>query len=308
MTYEDKTWVSDISYNKMREDVLRRTSAKEPVLTEDVKSIVVRFVRPDGTEAIRWSPYWTFQGNFVGPDLEPGDYTMEIRGFFGGLIASTSFSLQALEPQGGDTNGDAYGFVVLPVDEDVGSVVLLENGTEIGRVEASPSAPVIGSVVPTVGDSAVTVVWEAADADGEDLFATILYRADYGPWKPIAVDLQATEHTATFADLGAAAEGQFRVVVSDGFSSASADSWPIAIPGAAPAVWITAPTEGARIQHATSVFLRAFALDTEDGQIADESIVWSSDADGVIGTGANVVISGTELSAGLRQIDGVGDR
>jgi hypothetical protein len=303
MTYEDKTWVSDISYNKMREDVLRRTSGGEPVLLEDLgHALVVRFIRQDGTGTVSWSPFWTFQSGFAPPELEPGDYTMEIRGLFGGLIASTSFSLQALQPQGGETTEDAYGFVVLPVDEEVGSVVLLENGVEIGRVEASPSPPVIGSVVPTVGESSVTVEWQAADADGEDLFATILYRADYGPWKPIAVDLRATEYTAAFADLGAAAEGQFRVVVSDGFSSASADSWPVAIPGAAPALWITSPAEGARIQHATSVFLRAFALDTEDGQIADESIVWSSDADGMIGTGADLVISGTELSAGLRQL------
>ncbi|MEM1084528.1 MAG: LamG-like jellyroll fold domain-containing protein [Verrucomicrobiota bacterium] len=64
----------------------------------------------------------------------------------------------------------------------------------------------------------------------------------------------------------------------------------------APQVVITAPSDGSVFDAGTSINFTATASDAEDGDLSS-SIVWSSDKDGVLGTGASITESGLSLGA-----------
>ncbi|TFG64467.1 MAG: hypothetical protein E4H28_05175 [Gemmatimonadales bacterium] len=88
---------------------------------------------------------------------------------------------------------------------------------------------------------------------------------------------------------------------SDGATStASIQLTIVLVPNDAPAVTITAPTDGGSAIGGASVTFTGSALDPEDGPITGAALVWSSNLDGSIGTGTS--FSTTSLSGGTHTI------
>ncbi len=69
--------------------------------------------------------------------------------------------------------------------------------------------------------------------------------------------------------------------------------------GGAPVVTITSPDDGALINTPEAVNLIGSAVDEEDGELTGSSLRWSSDVDGSLGTGENLVV---ELSVGDHEL------
>jgi hypothetical protein len=65
---------------------------------------------------------------------------------------------------------------------------------------------------------------------------------------------------------------------------------------APPVVNITSPADGSRFDEGEPVALGGTALDAEDGMLGGESVVWSSDKDGILATGTTVALA--NLSVG----------
>ncbi|MCL7965606.1 MAG: Ig-like domain-containing protein [marine benthic group bacterium] len=65
---------------------------------------------------------------------------------------------------------------------------------------------------------------------------------------------------------------------------------------APPVVNITSPADGSRFDEGEPVALGGTALDAEDGMLGGESVVWSSDKDGILATGTTVAVA--NLSVG----------
>jgi hypothetical protein len=65
---------------------------------------------------------------------------------------------------------------------------------------------------------------------------------------------------------------------------------------APPVVNITSPIDGSRFDAGEPVTLGGTALDPEDGMLEGESVVWSSDKDGIVASGTTVTLA--NLSVG----------
>jgi hypothetical protein len=76
-----------------------------------------------------------------------------------------------------------------------------------------------------------------------------------------------------------------RVVASDGFNGASADSGVFFVPTHPPQVEILSPMEGEVFYPGQLVVLEGSAFDMEDGQLGGDRLEWSSSLDGPLGTG-----------------------
>jgi hypothetical protein len=87
------------------------------------------------------------------------------------------------------------------------------------------------------------------------------------------------------------------VTVSDGVNSA-AETFQLTVTNSSPSITINAPANNAEFTNTDSIALQATATDLEDGDIS-ASILWSSDIDGVLGTGGML---NTTLSAGTHTI------
>ena len=65
---------------------------------------------------------------------------------------------------------------------------------------------------------------------------------------------------------------------------------------APPIVNITSPADGSRFDEGAPVTLGGTALDAEDGMLEGQSVVWSSDKDGILASGTTVTVA--NLSVG----------
>jgi hypothetical protein len=168
------------------------------------------------------------------------------------------------------------------------------SGDVIGKIEVSAHSPKVRSVKLSSGphfpaSGPVTVSWSASDRDGDPLIADVLWSRDGGfTFEPIASQIQASSYTFDAAKLRGTsgnASGVIRVFVRDPVLSASADVKGIRAPGSRPRIRITAPFRGQAFVVGQNVTLQAIATDAEDGPL-DRAVTWSSDRDGVLGTGA----------------------
>jgi hypothetical protein len=114
------------------------------------------------------------------------------------------------------------------------------------------------------------------------------------------VGLTEPEWTVDPATLAGSDDAWLRDQASDGFNATAAVVGPFTIARHAPTVRLADPTDGQTVERGRPIMLRAAADDLEDGQLGQESIVWSSDRDGLLGTGDWIVVE--NLSEGTHVV------
>ncbi len=80
----------------------------------------------------------------------------------------------------------------------------------------------------------------------------------------------------------------------------SANMWSWLFAQQKPTITISSPTDGLLVAEGNSVSLQASAVDADSNSIAGTELIWESDLDGSLGTGASLSIS--NLSVGIHQI------
>src|SRR5690606_8628293 len=90
-------------------------------------------------------------------------------------------------------------------------------------------------------------------------------------------------------ELGGTTQGKVRVIVSDGVNTGQADSAGLfTVPNQPPAVQIVTPDDGATFGYGQVIALTGAATDMEDATLPDSAFAWSSDLDGLLGTGSSL--------------------
>jgi hypothetical protein len=178
---------------------------------------------------------------------------------------------------------------------------------------ASANAPEVSVLSPTDGASTgsqVTLRWEVSDADGDELTTTVRYVPDgMRHIVPLVTHTQATELTVDLSGLPhfVSGQGHFELLVSDGFRTTRARSSALTGPGAyagaggeLPFIDIYHPDDSTNFRKGASLILHSSGWDLEDDALTGNSIEWSSDVDGDLGTGRRFIVTG--LSVGAHQI------
>ena len=178
----------------------------------------------------------------------------------------------------------------------------------LGDVTASPNTPTISLTTPNGGENltngTVNVTWSGDDADGDTLTYTVQYSTNAGAtWETLAVDWPETNLAVNVSELGATTNGLMRVIVSDGFNSASAQSAAtFTVEPHPPRVTINSPANGSIFVGHQQLFLDASADDMQDGALTGTNVQWSSDLEGALGSGAIVTFDAATLMAGYHTI------
>ena len=190
------------------------------------------------------------------------DPTYVLRALAGGeVLAEAAMEAKALG-HGGETS--------LAGEVDATSaeaVVIVRNGQEVARMEASPAAPTVTLRSPGAGTvvrgGPLRVAWKASDADGTKPLATVAYSADGGKlWRAVA---ETTESSVVVprAQLAPGSRALIRVTVSDGFRETEVLSRPFRVLRQRPRPVIVLPRAGDEGRVGAPVFLAGNA--TEDG-------------------------------------------
>lgn len=139
--------------------------------------------------------------------------------------------------------------------------------------------------------TAVTLNASVSDIEDGDVSASVVWTSDLdgivGSGASVSAPLSAGTHTVTAT-----------ATDSKGLSGSSSIAVVINAP---PAVSITSPANGATLAQAASIDFAASATDPEDGARTGTAVVWTSDLDGQIGTGA--AFRSNALSVGTHAIE-----
>ncbi|HEX5038096.1 MAG TPA: choice-of-anchor D domain-containing protein [bacterium] len=179
--------------------------------------------------------------------------------------------------------------LVAPQSDGVAAVQVLKNGDVVSERRASAHPPTVSLSKPEAGESVgdlLHVSWMGSDDDGDPLTYSVLYSADGGAtFRTIGVDVTDTEISYEAARLPGGNAAVVRVIASDGFLTASADSAGFSVGRKPPSIKILSPVEGETAVAGAPLSLSADADDLEDGPLPPSSVQWSSDAAGPLGSG-----------------------
>ncbi len=155
----------------------------------------------------------------------------------------------------------------------------------------------------------VEIAWAASDADGDPMEATLLYSPDGGSsWAAVVVNQRVeagVEHSTQFStsDLpqSVGAQGMFKLRVTDGLNQGESESQGFILGiGSPPDVHVISPNTNISVKQYSSVIFQASAWDIDELLIPEANVVWTSDLDGVVGSGR--LFSSRSLSVGVHTL------
>jgi hypothetical protein len=232
----------------------------------------------------------------AGADLDPeaqtspdGPYALRLLGAGEEVLDEVSFG----PVEGNHVEEQAPFSVLIPWNAATTRVVVQREGTELASATVSAHVPEVtfDPVADVVSDT-LECSWSATDADGDDLVSTLMFSADGGAtWEPVAVGIEGARFDADTAMWPETDQARLRVLVADGLNTGEALSNLFSVPAHPPMAFILGPGQGAVLDPGSSVVLRATGYDAEDGPLPDDAYVWSSDVDGDLGQGEEVVVS-----------------
>lgn len=218
----------------------------------------------------------------------------------GHVLATNAIYVDELD---GDTGMRIFTELV-PMATGATYLQLRADGVVLDEQAASAHAPQVTLLSPNGGEDVIpgsVVRWSVTDADGDALTIMLLYSRDDGvTWRPIKMGATGNSYTLE-NPLREASAARMRVIASDGFLTAQDDSDQLfSIPGNAPWAVIGGPAEGVVIPPGTPVVLEGWGYDLDDGPLSEGALTWTSDRDGTLGTGPEVLL--TSLSPGQHRI------
>ena len=295
-------WIGVQDWNRLLTEPLRALPAIDADGADAGEGLLFRAVLdPDGTTTVLPA---VPVDRVPGTDDPEGTHTLVALDADGAEVHAVRFTPvethgDAVEGQPDTETGDVAA-VVLPASiEDVALIELREETEVLASVPVSENTPEVTVDVPTTGTAdEVTFTWQAQDADGDALSHTLRYSADDGQsWTVLAIDGEATSVSVPRWALPGSETARIQVITSDGVNSAVVTSDAFAMPNLPPVVTVTAPEDGAVVSGAQTVVFTGSAVDAEDGDLSS-TLVWTSDRDGRIGTGAALTRRADELSEG----------
>lgn len=221
---------------------------------------------------------------------------------------STPYSLALVNARGetlgstpiydGSDAHDRMGILVfvnaLAFDPSASALQVREGDRVLLERIASPNAPEVRLLSPNGGETLAApldITWEASDADGDPLTFHLQYSPDGGEtWQAVALGHRSTVlRLESLETLSGSTRGKFRVLASDGLLTGQDESDGVfRVPNSSPLAAVTSPTHRRVFASGATVVLSGSATDREDGILPERSLLWESDRDGPLGTGAEV--------------------
>jgi hypothetical protein len=230
-------------------------------------------------------------------------YTLTLEDTNGTILSSVP--LYNLESVHGPS--DAQGFhEVLPFLPGSAFVRVRNDGALIGERAVSANSPTISMTSQNQGGALtapIDISWEASDADGDSLTYMLQYTSDGGQtWRVLLTDLHTSNvRLDSFAGMAGGSNSYFRVTANDGVNTAQdQNDAAFTIPNSPPSSLIVTPGDNSVFPQGGKITFMGQGMDPEDKGLPGEQLIWTSDLDGGLGSGRELITD--TLSPGLHKI------
>ena len=317
MTYCLFEWISDFTYEGLRDEMLdeessalarSRLKAARPSVAQPFLEVYGTIIT--STNAVTLDTFWVTTATW---SYTPGagDYSIRLLDAGEGVLADYPFTPPADHLEQGPvwqemTGPEEPGAVdnAVDIDEYVPWVagtqrIAIYHGTqELASRSVSAHAPVVALTGPANGavisGEGIDLSWVGSDGDGDPLTYWLEYSTDGGAhWQLMSGELDDSSVTVESEALPGTSQGKFRLTASDGVNTGEDETQgTFTVGNKAPEVAILSPSSAAAFVTGQTVALSAQALDLEDGSLTGAAVTWSSDLAGALGTGALMHVTG----------------
>jgi len=261
------------------------------------KLVISGSIDPAGAATL--NPFHITKTSYSKGSDSSGDLTLTLLDASGKTLLTYRFDARAIENSGSVTFNE-----LVPWNAQTKQLVLKRQQTVLATRAVSSNKPTVRVMRPAAGETwgaKATVSWQASDADNDPLTYTVLYNSGADQrWVPIATGV--TDHSTTIdtALLAGSTRARVRVRATDGVNSTDADSAEFVVPGHAPVVTILGATERKQVDRNSAEFAGA-AYDPQEGLVPAARMQWTSDRDGLLGSGRQIKVT-KPLSTGVHVI------
>ena len=311
MTYCNNEWMSDFSYEGIRSRLVGEggtLAASSPERNPAaVEYLVMRGMIATTVPSATLDTLYRVSTDIVMDAPIPGEWHIRLRGAGNALLADHPFTPKLSTDA--EESPTPIGLLdeIVPFAAGTRVIEITKGDQVLATRQVSANAPTVQVLSPNggenIGQSDLVVNWQAADADGDALSATILLSLDGGTtFQPLRSEVSGTTITIPAAEVPGSTQARIRVIVSDGVNTSMDDSNAnFTIPNRTPSARIITPLDGATFVISQTVALSAEGVDVEEGNLEDSAYQWFSDIDGNLGTGPQ--IDTQNLSVGQHHIE-----
>lgn len=304
MSYCGPEWISPYTWDAILRRMVSPSALQAAARADETPHLVmVGRAREDGQIELP-RPFW-IEPRPEGAHDHPGEgpFSIALQDAGGAPLFTRHFDRRLYD----DHHTPDHFREIVPFPPGAARIVFRYQGDVVRTLPVSPNPPQVTVLSPNRGEvwegaGPFTIAWQAEDADGDPLTARVSYSPDGGAtWQRLAVNLSGSRYTVAASDLAGSEAARVRVEVSDGVHTVADESdGAFAVSLKPPLILLLAPADGATLRPGQPVLLQGLATDAEDGPLADEALVWSSDVEGPLGAGADLAVY--DLSPGPHRI------
>jgi hypothetical protein len=317
MSYCGPVWTSPYSYLGLKDAITSADAVKQPNRAE---------VRDVAREYLYLNYRMDRDGQVeLGPSFHLPGHTSTVMHREYGLLSPASCELIDADGQvvtfhhchlsdpEQDPDGSYLSFrEAIPWDPQVTTIRFLRSGAVVHSIELPERSPEVSIQQPRHNElrkNVMTVEWRGQHPE-QPLTYLLRYSHDGGStWRAVATDLTGPPHAVNLDFLPGGQQCVFQVVASAGIRTTVVETEPFAVPQKPRQAYILSPEPSASFAQGEPVVLRGGGFSPDFGTTEFEDVVWTSNVDGVIGVGHEVVAY--RLSSGQHKInlsfpDGVG--
>ena len=213
------------------------------------------------------------------------------------VLASQGFEVSFVMLSDPPTDYDIGPFqVIFPFPASTASFQIKQGDDVLHSIEVSANPPTVNVISPNGGENwgasgEATITWSGSDADGDDLYYTVLYSPNGIDWVTISTNITTTQTTLALEEIPGGSAAKIQVIVTDGINTSLDESdgtFLVATKG--PDAYILSPATDSTVSNGTSFYLNGYAYDKEDGPLTDTAFTWYSDVDGYLGEGKLILV------------------
>jgi len=291
-------WVSPFTYESLYTGKLQLQPVKDfpdENASSQIYFLASGLLHSDNTANL--DPTWIISSNDGLESQTVGtQYCLEAQSSSGSVLVKKCFDRSFKDYETGNETSVASFNLALPYDDQTARVLLTKDGLELERREKSPNAPQVSIISPNGGESwAVgdqkTIAWSANDLDGDTLYFNVFYTPDSINWVPLGINLTENMLTVNVNMMTGGNQAKIMVMVTDGMNTGSdLSNNSFIVEMKEPDAYIIAPVDQASILANKPVLLKGYAFDKEDGALNKENMSWTSDKDGRLGSGEEIMV------------------
>lgn len=302
MTYCRSEWISNFTYegilNQLSHDIIIAPISPGLPLTASSDALFVVGSLNLTKGSVQLDSFLRLPGLKLSLRPESSNFSIDLFDGVGSLLARYPFDPK--EDTDAAPNEDKMALIteVVQYVSNTKRIVISKDGAELASRSVSNNTPRVEVKFPNGGETLEgqtrKVIWQASDADGDQLSYSLLYSTDAGQtWQPIDTNIKASNYVLKLEELPGSNSALIRVIATDGVNTSTDDSdatFRVSLKD--PQARIISPADSAVFSTTQTIVLVGEANDLEDGLLDGQMLQWSSDKQGALGSGRSLAVTG----------------